>query len=45
VAAIRDQFGEDAQIIGRVVDEQLLSLGNGKSLRVKEMLNSWQGAS
>jgi phosphoribosylformylglycinamidine synthase len=45
VAAIRDQFGEDAQIIGRVVDEQLLSLGNGQSLRVKEMLNSWQGAS
>jgi phosphoribosylformylglycinamidine synthase len=45
VAVIRDRFGEDAQIIGRVVDEQLLSLGNGKSLRVKEMLNSWQGAS
>jgi phosphoribosylformylglycinamidine synthase len=45
VAAIRDQFGDDAQIIGRVVDEPILSLGNGQSLTVEEMLNSWQGAS
>jgi phosphoribosylformylglycinamidine (FGAM) synthase-like enzyme len=45
VAAVRHQFGEDAQIIGRVVAEQVLSLGNGQSLTVEEMLTSWQGMS
>jgi phosphoribosylformylglycinamidine synthase len=44
-AAIRERFGDDAQIIGRVVAEQVLSLGNGQSLTVEEMLTSWQGAS
>jgi phosphoribosylformylglycinamidine (FGAM) synthase-like enzyme len=45
VAAIRDRFGDDAQIIGRVVDEQVLSLGNGQILTAEELLTSWQGAS
>jgi phosphoribosylformylglycinamidine (FGAM) synthase-like enzyme len=45
VAVIRDRFGDDAQIIGRVVDEQVLSVGNGQTLTIEEMLTSWQGAS
>ena len=45
VASIRELFGKDAQIIGRVTAEQVLSLGNGQSLTVQEMLSSWQGAS
>lgn len=45
VAAIRERFGADAQIIGRVVDEQVLSMGNGQSLTVAEMLTCWKGAS
>jgi phosphoribosylformylglycinamidine (FGAM) synthase-like enzyme len=45
VSSIRDQFGDDAQIIGHVVNEQTVSLGNGQSLTVEEMLTSWQGAS
>jgi hypothetical protein len=45
VVSIREQFGDDAQIIGHVVNEQIVSLGNGQSLTVEEMLTSWQGAS
>ena len=44
VASIREQFGDDAQIIGRVVDEQVVSFGGGQTLTIEEMLTSWQGA-
>ena len=45
LAAIRERFGDDVRIIGRVLDEQILSLGNGQSLTVEEMLSSWRGGS